>query len=74
VPYYIYRIFEQPIRRLEKLEQHAAYRDASASVKRMREETPDEGAFRIKMIFGETVLHAEDALNQVREPDRSPDE
>ena len=74
MPYYIYKIFERPIRRLEKLEQHEAYRDASARVKQLRKEFPDEAAYRIKMVFGETELHAEDALNQVREPNLEPDD
>jgi hypothetical protein len=74
VPYYIYKIFEHPIRRLEKLEQHESYRDASASAKRMRSGMPEDAAYSIKMVFGETELHAEDALNQVREPSLEPDE
>lgn len=74
MPYYIYRIFEHPIRRLEKLEQHEAYREASARAKQLRQQFPDEAASRIKMIFGETELQAEDALNQVREPSLGPDD
>jgi hypothetical protein len=74
VPYYIYKIYEHPIRRLEKLEQHAAYRDASARAKQLRQESPVDAVYRIKMIFGETELHAEDALNQLREPDLEPDD
>ena len=74
MPYYIYKIFEHPIRRLEKLEQHEVYRDASARVKQLRKESPDEAGCRIKMIFGETELHAEDALNQLREPSLEPDD
>ena len=74
MPYFIYKVAETPIRRLEKLEQHEAYRDASASAKKRRSELPEDAAYRIKMIFGETELHAEDALNQLREPDLAPDE
>lgn len=74
MPYFVYKISERPIRRLEKLEQHEAYRDASASAKRLRSELPQDAAYRIKVIFGETELHAEDALNQVREPDPQPDD
>jgi hypothetical protein len=74
VPYYIYKISEHPIRRLEKLEQHAAYRDASASARKMRSELPEDVEYSIKIVFGETELHAEDALNQVREPSLEPDE
>ncbi len=74
MPYYIYRIFEHPIRRLEKLEQHEAYRDASARAKQLRKESPADADYHIKMVFGETELHAEDALNQVREPNLEPDD
>ncbi len=74
MPYFIYKISDHPIRRLEKLQQHDAYRDASASAKKMRSDLPADITYRIKVIFGETELHAEDALNQVREPDPQPDE
>ncbi len=74
MPYYIYKIFEHPIRRLEKLEQHAAYRDASAAARKMRSELPPDADYYIKIVFGETELHAEDALNQVREPNLEPDD
>ncbi len=74
MPYFIYKISERPIRLLEKLEQHEAYRDASARVKQLRGELPDDAAYTVKMIFAETELHAEDLLNQVREPNPDPDE
>ncbi len=68
MPYFIYKVSERPIRRLEKLEQHDAYRDASARAKQLRSELPADAPYAIKMIFAETELHAEDLLNQVREP------
>lgn len=74
MPYYIYKIFEHPIRRLEKLEQHAAYRDASAAARKMRSELPPGADYYIKIVFGDTELHAEGALNQVREPNLEPDD
>ena len=64
MPYFIYRVNDVPIRQLKKLEQHDAYRDASASAKRLRTEHVD----MIKMIHAETELDAEDLLNQVRDP------
>lgn len=66
MPYYIYRIVERPIRMLEKLEEHAVYREASARAKLLRGE--ESGSATIKMIFADNELHAEDLLNQVREP------
>ncbi len=67
MPYYIYKITEQPIRKLEKLEQHDAYRDASSRAKHLRSELP-AGSGIIKVIFAENELHAEDLLNEVRQP------
>jgi len=68
MPYFVYKIFEKPIRRLEKLEEHAAYRDASGRAKQLRSEQPKENGVTIKMIFADSELHAEDLLNQIREP------
>ena len=67
MPYYIYKIFEKPIRRLEKLEQHELFREASNRAKQMRSELVGDETFVIKVIFAETELHAEDLLNQIRE-------
>jgi len=67
MPYYIYKIFEKPIRRLEKLEQHELFREASNRAKQMRSELAGDEIFVIKVIFAETELHAEDLLNQIRE-------
>jgi hypothetical protein len=66
MPYFVYKIFEKPIRRLEKLEQHDAFREASNRAKQLRGEQPDEASCVIKVIFAENELHAEDLLNQVR--------
>jgi hypothetical protein len=74
MPYYIYRVRSFPIRRLEKLEQHAAFRDASARAKVLRAAlTPaDEGS--IKMILADNELQAEDLLSQQRSPQPNPDD
>lgn len=69
MPYFIYRITEQPIRLLEKIEQHDNYRTASARAKQLRTEDSGVPPALIKMIHAETELHAEDLLNQVREPE-----
>lgn len=68
MPYFIYRVTEFPIRKLEKLEQHDAYRDASARVKQMRAEQAEGTSALLKMIHADSELLAEDLLNQVREP------
>ena len=66
MPYFIYRIESRPIRLLEKLEQHEAYRDASARVKQLRAAQTDGSTALFKMIHAESELHAEDLLNEVR--------
>jgi hypothetical protein len=74
MPYYIYRISTFPIHRLEKLEQHAAFRDASARAKTLRaaQTTAEDGM--IKMILADNELHAEDLLSQLRSPQPNPDD
>jgi len=76
VPYFVYRITETPIRRLQKLEQYDAFREASYQAKKLRTEQQVESAgdapSTIKVIFAETELHAEDLLNQVREAAAGP--
>lgn len=72
MPYYIYKIFENPIRRLEKLEQHDAFRESSNRAKKIRSELAGNSPCIIKVIFAETELHAEDLLNQIREAVPNP--
>jgi hypothetical protein len=68
MPYFIYRVTEFPIRQVEKLEQYDVYREASARAKQLRAELAQGSAAIIKMIHADSELHAEDLLNQVREP------
>jgi hypothetical protein len=68
MPYFIYHVNDFPIRQLKKLEQHDAYKAASARVKQLRYELTEGSPLLIKMIHAETELEAEDLLNQVREP------
>jgi hypothetical protein len=72
MPYFVYKIFEKPIRHLEKLEQHDSFREASNRAKQMRGELASDAVYTIKVIFAETELHAEDLLNQVREAVPNP--
>ncbi len=74
MPYYIYRVSSFPMRRLEKLEQHAAFRDASARAKVLRAESVSSGDASIKMILADNELHAEDLLSQQRSPQPNPDD
>lgn len=74
MPYYIYKVFSFPIRRLEKLEQHAAFRDASARAKALRATLTSAEEGSIKMILADNELHAEDLLSQQRAPQPNPDD
>lgn len=66
MPYFVYKIIETPIRRLQKLEQHDAFSTASNRAKQLRGELAGDASCVIKMIFAENELNAEDLLNQVR--------
>lgn len=68
MPYYLYKIFRQPILRLEKIEQHAEYRTASRRAKLLRREILLTEQCEVKIIFAEHELGAEDLLSQIREP------
>lgn len=68
MPYYIYKVFETPIRRLEKIESHEVYREASARAKILRRELALTEQCAVRMIFTDNELLAEDILSQVREP------
>jgi hypothetical protein len=68
MPYFIYRITEQSIRLLKKCEQYDTYREASARSKQLRAELAEGSHSLIRMIHAETELHAEDLLNQLRDP------
>jgi hypothetical protein len=74
MPYYIYRIATFPMRKLEKLEEHAAFRDASARAKVLRAEATSADTGTIKMILADNELHAEDLLFQQRSPQPNPDD
>jgi hypothetical protein len=68
MPYYLYKVFETPVRRLEKIECHDSFRAASARAKALRRELALAEGCSVKTIFAENELQAEDILSQVREP------
>ncbi len=74
MPYFVYKIFETPFRRLEKLERHDNYGHASKRAKQLRGELRPDAAFAIKVIFAENELHAEDLLNELRSPLPNPED
>ena len=74
IPYYICKVSSFLIRRLEKLEQHTTFRDASVRAKVLRSELTFAEAGSIKVILADDELHAEDLLSRQRSPQPNPDE
>lgn len=68
MPYFIYKVFQDPLLRLEKIEQHDEFRPASARAKELRRELALTEQCQVKMVFAEHELGAEDLLSQVRDP------
>jgi hypothetical protein len=66
MPYFIYRTFAFPLRRLEPAGREDSFKAASARTKELRA-SPDlpEGC-AVRMVFAQNELEAEDLLNQVR--------
>jgi len=71
MPYYVFAI--KPFGRLDKLGEHEVFKDASTQAKTLRAAQP-AGAPRIKVMFGQTQLAAEDQLLQLREAGPSGDD
>ena len=72
MPYYIYRIQSLPggaLKRLEKVAEFAAFKEASAEAKRLRAAADLPLGSAVKVMFAENELQAEDLLSQVREPE-----
>lgn len=67
MPYYVYKVFSFPIKRLELMQAFPAFKEASAFAKGERAKLGAEAGFIVKVVFGENELHAEDTLSQVRE-------
>ena len=65
MPYFVYRVGAVGV--LTKLAEFPSFRDASAHAKAQRAGEGSGGA-RIKVMFADNELAAEDLLSQVREP------
>lgn len=72
MPYYVFAI--KPFGQLDKLGEFDAFMDASVQAKSLRAAQGAEGGPRIKVMFGETQLQAEDLLLQPREAQAAGDE
>ena len=71
MPYYVYAV--KPFAQLEKLAQFDAFKEASAHAKALRAGQGQDSP-RIKLMFAETELGAEDLLSQVRTRERTGDD
>lgn len=72
MPYYIYRVM--PLGVLRKLDQHERFREASAAAKALRAADPPGTPGRVKVMFADNELQAEDLLSQLREAGPSGDD
>jgi hypothetical protein len=68
MPYYVFRVYEGPIRRLERIGEFARFPEASRFAKEHRAQLPAGETCAVRVVFGETELAAEDALANPAEP------
>ena len=66
MPFFIFRTYAFPLRRLELVESEDAFRTASARVKALRASPDLPDGCTVRMVFASSLLEAEDLLNQVR--------
>jgi hypothetical protein len=65
MPYYIYRVTSVgPIQQLKKIGQFDVFKEASLEAKRLRRESGLDAGEKIKTMFAENELQAEDLLSQ----------
>jgi hypothetical protein len=64
MPYYIYRI--KPFAQLEQLDKFDTFPDASKQAKMLRQQLDLPATDKVKVIFADDPLQAEDLLCQVR--------
>jgi hypothetical protein len=67
LPYFVYRVFAFPVRRLEQVATLDAFREASARAKALRADPGLPSGCAVRMIFAANELEAEDLLSQLRE-------
>jgi hypothetical protein len=65
VPYFVYRVF--PFRRLEKVDEAAAFGQASTLAKALRADPDKPADCAIRVIFAASEHEAEELLSQSRE-------
>lgn len=67
MPYYLYRVQPQPFAQLQPLGEYPTFPEASREAKALRAAEPGQPGRRVRVVFAENVLAAEDLLLQVRE-------
>jgi len=74
MPYFVYKLFEDPIRRVEFLGEFARFPEASRYAKGRRAE-PAAQSCAVRVVFGANALAAEEALMNPKEaPPRTGDD
>ena len=68
MPYFIYKV-HAPLKNLEKVAQHASFKEATRAVKELRAAPDMAAGDTVRMIFAGNELEAEDLLSQVRPPE-----
>ncbi len=68
MPYYIYKFFEFPMKRVEKIEQHDVYKVSTERSKLLRRELALTEQCNVKMIYADNELLAEELLLTDRGP------
>jgi hypothetical protein len=72
MPYYVFAV--KPLGLLQKLGEFEAFKEASAYAKALRAAQPADAVVRVKVMFADNQLTAEDLLSQVREAGPTGDE
>ncbi|MBE0549202.1 MAG: hypothetical protein IH627_16430 [Rubrivivax sp.] len=72
MPYYVFAV--KPLGLLHKLAEFEAFKDASAHAKALRSAQPADAQLRVKVMFADNQLTAEDLLSQVRQAGPSGEE
>ena len=72
MPYYVYLI--KPFMQLEKLAEFGSFKEASTAAKALRAQQPSGVTDKVKVMFADNELQAEDLLCQVRTPGPKDDD
>ena len=72
MPYFLFAV--RPFAQLEKLAEFDTFAPASAQAKGLRAALPADSGTRIKVMFADTALAAEDLLLQIRDAGPAADD